>query len=120
MVQFQRAVFEMYNIRNRQNVIDHFDALEQPQDQFLVTYVWVDSTGKHVRFKTRTFDFEPMSVNELPWWDHADDDLDRYIQPVRLFYDPFYSRNRNKNKIVLCESFHADRVTIPSKIHKNS
>ncbi len=100
---------------NRLDTINRFDSLEQPLDQFLVTYVWVDSTGKHVRFKTRTFDYEPKSVDDLPWWDHADDDLDRYVQPVRLFYDPFYARNKRMNKIALCESFHADRVTIPSK-----
>ena len=109
---------------NRSCTKQRFDSLEQPVDSCLVTYVWIASDGKHVGFKTRTFDFEPLHPGDVPWWDHADDDLDRYVEPKRLFNDPFYlsggavggNSHPNRNKIVLCESFHADKVSIPSKL----
>ena len=100
-----------------------FDALPQPDNLYLATYLWIDSSGQCIRLKTRTLevpekqkqkqphtrhhqdtdhvkgdemeendddDEDYISLRDLPWWDSAECDTDRYLEPVRLFNDPFY------------------------------
>lgn len=100
--------------RNRSTTVARFDALTQPENTFLATYLWIDAKGKRIRLKTRTFDFEAHSHTDLPMWEQSDlANMDKYIQPIRIFADPFYTAG--KNKIVLCESYHSDKMTIPTE-----
>ena len=97
--------------------INRFDSLSQPKNYYLATYLWIDSSGKCIRLKTRTLDtdeHELIQLSSLPWWDSAECDTDRYLEPVRIFNDPFYPNGNNK--LVLCETYNHDK-TIPSKIN---
>uniref|UniRef100_A0A4W3GHT4 Glutamine synthetase n=1 Tax=Callorhinchus milii TaxID=7868 RepID=A0A4W3GHT4_CALMI len=71
-------------------------------------YIWIDGTGEAVRCKTRTLDFEPKSVDELPEWNFdgsstyqaEGSNSDMYLVPAAMYRDPF---RRDPNKLVLCE-----------------
>nr|CAD2122201.1 unnamed protein product [Meloidogyne enterolobii] len=75
-----------------------------------VEYVWIDGSIQNVRSKTKTVDFIPKKVDELPIWnfdgsstDQASGaDSDVFIKPVAMFNDPFRLGN---HKIVMCEAF---------------
>ncbi|XP_072344387.1 glutamine synthetase-like [Scyliorhinus torazame] len=72
------------------------------------TYVWIDGTGECLRSKTKTLDFEPKTVQDIPEW-NADgsstfqsegSNSDMYLIPAHMFRDPF---TLDPNKLVLCE-----------------
>lgn len=93
---------------------NRFNQLSQPK--FKATYIWIDSTGELLRFKTRTVDNEPLAPTDLPWWDCADAfstsyiNTDVFLKPIKLYNDPFFGSSRNKDKLVLCENFKYDRT----------
>uniref|UniRef100_A0A914I3J9 Glutamine synthetase n=1 Tax=Globodera rostochiensis TaxID=31243 RepID=A0A914I3J9_GLORO len=75
-----------------------------------VEYVWIDGSGENVRSKTRTVDFVPKSVDDLPLWNFdgsstgqaSGADSDVFIKPVAMYNDPF---RLGHHKIVMCETF---------------
>jgi glutamine synthetase len=83
--------------------------LEIPDGAVQVTYVWIDGTGQHLRAKTKTMEFEPLSPKECEVWNFDGSSTgqaeghnsDIYLRPVALFKDPF---TRGKNKLLLCET----------------
>lgn len=91
-------------------VTEHYLSLPQPDDKVQAMYVWVDGTGEALRSKTRTLDFVPKTIQELPVWNFdgsstgqaEGSNSDVYLHPVAMFRDPF---RRNNNKLVLCETF---------------
>lgn len=76
--------------------------------QVQVMYIWIDGTGENLRCKTRTLNFEPKIVSELPEWNFdgsstkqaEGSNSDMYLEPVAMFRDPF---RLDPNKLVLCE-----------------
>ncbi|XP_062815705.1 glutamine synthetase [Anolis carolinensis] len=83
--------------------------MKLPQgNKVLATYVWIDGSGEGLRCKTRTFDKEPKSIEDLPQWNFdgsstgqaEGSNSDMFLIPVRIFRDPFCL---DPNKLVLCE-----------------
>jgi len=72
-------------------------------------YVWIDGSCENVRSKTRTLDFVPKSVDQLPIWNFDGSstnqahgaDSDVFIKPVAMFRDPF---RLGDHKLVMCET----------------
>ncbi|XP_043914227.1 glutamine synthetase-like [Protopterus annectens] len=83
--------------------------MKLPQgDQVQVTYVWIDGTGEGLRSKTKTLDYEPKCVKDIPEWNFdgsstyqaEGSNSDMYLIPCHMFRDPFCL---DPNKLVLCE-----------------
>ncbi|RNA22287.1 glutamine synthetase [Brachionus plicatilis] len=95
---------------------NRFDLLAQPRSFVLATYIWLDTDCHQVlRTKSRTLDFEPQSIDDVPEWDCAIAfatsyiNTDFYIRPIRMFKDPFFSSNCS-NKLVLCQNYKHDKT----------
>lgn len=85
-------------------------AIPQPEDKIQCKYIWIDGTGEGIRSKTRTVDFIPKEISELPIWNYdgsstyqaEGSNSDVYLHPVAMYNDPFRLGN---NKLVLCETY---------------
>ncbi|CAH0387743.1 unnamed protein product [Bemisia tabaci] len=91
-----------------------FHAIPQPDNKIRAEYIWID--GEYgIRSKTRTLDFLPKSVQDLPEWNYdgsscyqsQGSNSDTYLIPVAMFKDPFRLGN---NKLVLCDTYKHDRT----------
>lgn len=88
----------------------HYMDLPMPSDKSLCTYIWIDGTGEHLRSKTRTINFVPKSVEELPMWNYdgsstyqaQGSNSDVFLKPAALYPDPFL---RGSNRLVMCETY---------------
>ncbi|CAL1533565.1 unnamed protein product [Lymnaea stagnalis] len=96
-------------VGNKQ-LLEKYLHLEQPDDQVMAEYVWIDGTGEGIRSKCRTLDFEPQKPDDCPIWNFdgsstyqaEGSNSDMYLYPCALFKDPFRG---GKNKLVLCEVY---------------
>lgn len=99
---------------------DYLARIPQPENCALVEYVWIDGSNG-LRSKTRTFDFLPSSVDELPIWNFDGSSTgqatgansDVYIKPVAMFKDPFRLGN---DRMVMCETFKPDESAHPTNM----
>ncbi|XP_067129977.1 glutamine synthetase 2 cytoplasmic-like [Centruroides vittatus] len=90
--------------------------LELPLDESIcqITYVWIDGTGEKLRGKTKTLDFVPKTVRDVPLWQYAGcgtyqaetSRSDMYLHPVAMYKDPFL---KGCNKLVMCETYTLDQ-----------
>ncbi|KAJ1525158.1 hypothetical protein ONE63_009993 [Megalurothrips usitatus] len=95
-------------------VLQRLMELPLPPNKVLATYVWIDGTGENLRSKTRTLDFIPKEVSELPEWNYdgsstyqsEGSNSDTYLKAVAMYRDPFRGGD---NKLVLCETFKYNR-----------
>jgi hypothetical protein len=55
------------NNSRREIAVKRFSKLEQPRQQCLASYIWLDSSCVTLRYKTRTFDFDPINPSDIPW-----------------------------------------------------
>jgi len=91
-------------------VLGHYLNLEQPKEQVMAEYVWIDGTGEGLRSKCRTMDSEPQKPEDLPVWNFdgsstyqaEGSNSDMYLYPCAIFRDPFRG---GKNKLVLCDVY---------------
>ncbi|CAH2316829.1 glutamine synthetase [Pelobates cultripes] len=88
-----------------------------------VTYVWIDKTGEGVCCKTKTLDYEPQSIEEIPEWTFngtgtgqaESDNCGMYLVPVKMFRDPF---SLDPNKLVLCEALTSNRTPAETNLRQ--
>ncbi|XP_014294596.1 glutamine synthetase isoform X3 [Halyomorpha halys] len=98
------------NAKMNKTVLNRFLALPQPDNKVQAMYVWIDGTGEGLRAKTRTLDFVPTSVDQLPIWNYDGSSTmqsegvnsDTYLYPVAMYKDPFRLGN---NKLILCDTY---------------
>ncbi|KAK9499374.1 hypothetical protein O3M35_002422 [Rhynocoris fuscipes] len=91
-------------------VLNRFLSLPQPENKVQAMYIWIDGTGENLRAKTRTLNFVPKSVSDLPKWNYDGSSTyqsegrnsDTYLHPVAMYKDPFRLGN---NKLVLCDTY---------------
>ncbi|KAE8736783.1 hypothetical protein FOCC_FOCC017762 [Frankliniella occidentalis] len=91
-------------------VIGRLMELPLPPNKVLATYVWIDGTGENLRAKSRTLDFIPKAVSDLPEWNYdgsstyqsEGSNSDTYLRPVAMYRDPFRG---GENKLVLCDTY---------------
>jgi len=89
--------------------LQHYLTLPQPDDAIQVMYIWIDGTGENMRCKTKTVNFIPKKVEELPVWNFdgsstgqaEGSNSDVYLYPIAMFKCPF---RRGNNKLALCET----------------
>ncbi|XP_054275254.1 glutamine synthetase 2 cytoplasmic [Macrosteles quadrilineatus] len=101
---------ESPNAKLNKTVLDKFLSLPQPDNKVQAEYIWIDGTGESLRAKTRTLDFTPKSLSELPIWNYdgsscyqsEGSNSDTYLYPVAMYKDPF---RRGNNILVLCETY---------------
>lgn len=96
--------------------------LKLPQEgKVQVTYVWIDGTGEGLRCKTRTLNFEPKTIEDIPEWNFdgsstfqsEGSNSDMFLIPCRIFRDPF---TLDPNKLVLCEVLKYNRKPAESNL----
>lgn len=98
------------NYKLNKTVLNRFLSLPQPANKVQATYIWIDGTGEGIRAKTRTLDFVPKTVADLPVWNYdgsstyqsEGSNSDTYLYPVAMYNDPFLLNN---NKLVLCDTY---------------
>jgi glutamine synthetase len=96
------------------NVTEYYLSLPQSDNSAQIEYIWIDGTGESLRSKTKTVDFVPKSVEELPEWNFdgsstgqaEGSNSDVYLKPVAMFRCPF---RRGDNKLVICETYKYNR-----------
>jgi len=111
-------------IKNVEKKYMPLDKKKGGNDQVQCMYVWIDGTKINMRAKSRTLDFVPKYVKQLPIWNfdgsstgQADgSNSDVYLYPVAMYRDPFRLGN---NKLVLCETYSPDKKPTESN-HRNS
>lgn len=94
------------------------------KDQVQCMYVWIDGNKIDMRAKSRTLDFLPNYVKELPIWNFDGSSTsqaegtnsDVYLYPVAMYRDPFRLGN---NKLVLCETYDHNKKATESN-HRSS
>jgi len=97
-------------ISTDKQVLQKYLAIPQPDDVVQAMYIWIDGTGQNLRCKTKTLNFVPKSVEELPIWNYdgsstyqaEGSNSDMYLHPVAMYPDPFRKGN---NKLILCEVY---------------
>lgn len=91
-------------------VLDKYLKLEQPDDQVMAEYIWIDGTGEGVRSKCRTLNKEPKKPDDCPIWNFdgsstyqaEGSNSDMYLHPCAIYNDPFRG---GKNKLVMCDVY---------------
>jgi len=89
------------------NVFDRYMSLPQG-NAVLAEYIWIGGSGSDLRCKTRTLDFKPTDLSQLPYWNFdgsstgqaPGNDSEVILKPVAIYPDPF---RRGDNILVLCE-----------------
>jgi len=90
--------------------------------QVIVEYVWIGGTGSDLRSKSKTYNFEVKSVEDLDEWNYDGsstyqantENSEVILRPVALFNDPFRGL---PNKIALCDTYIDGKPTISNFRH---
>lgn len=102
------------NAKLNKTIADKFLCLPIPECKVLLTYIWIDGTGHHLRSKSRTLNYIPSCVEEFPNWAYESESTyqdtcgkgDMLLFPVAVYNDPF---RRGQSKLVLCETYTPDK-----------
>ncbi|XP_018324881.1 glutamine synthetase 2 cytoplasmic [Agrilus planipennis] len=95
--------------------------MELSIDKVQAMYIWIDGSGENLRAKTKTLDFIPTKIEELPIWNFDGSSAglaegrnsDTYLYPVAMYKDPF---RRGNHKLVLCDTYTYDlKPTVTNK-----
>lgn len=120
---FKQALKHSANAYLDKTIIDRYMKLPIPKGKIIAKYVWIDGTEENVRAKSRTLDFKPNDVGELPVWNYdgsstyqaSGKNSDVYICPRRMYRDPF---RVGDNILVLCDTYDSDNK--PTKSNNRS
>lgn len=101
------------NALTNKTLLDKYVELPMPDCVSLAEYIWIDGTGANVRSKTRTLDFIPRCVEELPVWMYDGsstyqahtENSDVFLCPRAMYNNPFHL---GQNKLVLCDTYAFD------------
>ncbi|XP_073976265.1 glutamine synthetase 2 isoform X1 [Rhodnius prolixus] len=112
------------NAKMNKTVLNRFLALPLPDNKVQAMYIWIDGTGEYLRSKTRTLNFVPKDVCELPIWNYDGSSTyqsegansDTFLYPVAMYRDPFRLGN---NKLVLCDTYKYNKKPTESN-HRHS
>lgn len=91
-------------------LLNKYMDLPIPKNKVQLEYIWIDGTGEHMRAKTRTANFTPNRVEELPEWTYDGsstyqantENSDIFLRPRAIYKDPI---RRGDNKLVLCDTY---------------
>ncbi|KAL0271553.1 UNVERIFIED_CONTAM: hypothetical protein PYX00_008611 [Menopon gallinae] len=100
-------------------VLDKYMRLPQPKDKCIVSYIWIDGTGEHLRTKDKIVDHIPKSPEDLSTWSYdgsstyqADGhNSDTFMVPRRLYKDPFRGE---PHLLALCDTYKHDMTPTAS------
>ncbi|XP_075678783.1 glutamine synthetase-like [Dermatophagoides pteronyssinus] len=89
----------------------YFELKQSPTKNIQAMYVWIDGR-QQLRSKTKTLNFQPKSISELPTWTtdgHStyltEINSEIYLLPIRMYNDPFRGDN---NRLIFCETLLED------------
>ncbi|XP_065644605.1 glutamine synthetase isoform X2 [Hydra vulgaris] len=106
-----------------QSILNKYMELDT-KGKIQANYIWIDGSGKTLRSKTKTLDYEPETPDQLPIWNFdgsstgqaTGKNSDVYLHPVAIFSDPF---REGKHKLVLCETYTYDHKPTESNKRKS-
>jgi len=108
---------------NNMIILDKYSKLPQG-NSVQATYVWIDGSGQSLRSRSRTLDYKPTKLEDIPKWNFKsrpcslaldDYDSDTYLYPVRMYPCPF---SQGENILVLCETYDYAKKPTLSNVRK--
>lgn len=75
-----------------QSILDRYMDLDT-RGMIQLNYVWIDGSGETLRSKTRTVDWDPQTVDQLPIW-NFDGSSTGQAQGINMIF--------NTNNLVCC------------------
>jgi len=102
-----------------QTIRDKYLALPQPANRIQAEYIWIGGSGQDLRSKTRTLDFFPKHVDELPEWNYDGSSTGQapghnsevIVKARAIFADPFRGGN---NILVICDTYEPNGKPLPT------
>ena len=109
---------------NNKIILEKFSNLPHQGNSVQVTYVWIDGSGQSLRSKSKTLDYKPSKLEDIPIWNFKSrpcslavdvNDSDTYLHPVRMYACPF---RPGDNILVLCETYTYEKKPILTNVRR--
>lgn len=98
-----------FNGNKHSEIFKRISKLDQNHHVY-AEYVWIDGSGERMRSKTRTLDYVPKSIGDVPKWGFdgsstgqaEGSNSDVFLNPCAMYSDPIRLGN---NKLILCDTY---------------